>query len=173
MGDGVILVNGVPGAGKSTLARRLGAELGLPVVSKDDLKEALADAVPATFPLARLGPLAADLLWEVAAGLSGPVILESFWLADRDRAFAAAGLARCGRSQHAEVWCDVPVELARARYEARIGHVVHADRGSAADWGAWRHAEPLTSDAIRVDTSRAVDVAALAQVLGARLASAP
>ena len=31
----VILVNGLPGSGKTTLARRLGAALGVPVVSKD------------------------------------------------------------------------------------------------------------------------------------------
>jgi len=169
MDDGVILVNGLPGAGKSTLARRLGAELRLPVISKDDLKEALADAVPAPFPAARLGPLAADLMWDVAAGLSAAVILESFWLADRDRSFVAAGLARCGRSRHAEIWCDVPLELARARYAARTRHVVHSDRGRAADWDTWQHAVPLTSDAVRVDTSRDVDVPALAQVLAARL----
>jgi predicted kinase len=43
----VILVNGLPGSGKTTLARRLGAALGVPVVSKDAVKEALLTAVPA------------------------------------------------------------------------------------------------------------------------------
>ncbi|MBF8186037.1 AAA family ATPase [Nonomuraea sp. K274] len=39
----VVLVNGLPGAGKTTVARGLGRALGLPVFSKDDLKETLAD----------------------------------------------------------------------------------------------------------------------------------
>lgn len=40
-----ILVTGFPAAGKSTLAAALGRELGFPVLSKDDMKERLYDAV--------------------------------------------------------------------------------------------------------------------------------
>ncbi len=35
-----LLVNGIPGSGKTTLARRLAAELGLPLFAKDPVKEA-------------------------------------------------------------------------------------------------------------------------------------
>lgn len=166
MDDLAILVNGLPGAGKTTLARRLGDEMDLPVVSKDALKEALADAVPEGFPAAQVGALAASLMWDVAAGLEGPVILESFWLADRDRAFVEAGLARCGRPRHVEVWCDVPLDLARARFERRERHAVHGER--AADWESWQRAVPVSADAIRVDTSRDVDVARIARLVGSR-----
>lgn len=41
----LIIVQGMPGAGKTTLARRLGADLELPQISKDDLKEFLFDKV--------------------------------------------------------------------------------------------------------------------------------
>jgi predicted kinase len=40
MADLLVIVNGLPGSGKTTLARRLGAALEAPVVSKDALKEA-------------------------------------------------------------------------------------------------------------------------------------
>jgi adenylate kinase family enzyme len=43
----VVLVNGLPAAGKSTLAPPLACELGLPVISKDVIKEAHADVLGA------------------------------------------------------------------------------------------------------------------------------
>ena len=39
----VVLVNGIPGSGKTTVARRLAVELGLPLFAKDTVKEAMAD----------------------------------------------------------------------------------------------------------------------------------
>jgi predicted kinase len=41
----LIIVSGAPGSGKTTLAHRLEADLALPLISKDELKEALADAI--------------------------------------------------------------------------------------------------------------------------------
>jgi 2-phosphoglycerate kinase len=47
-----VLVGGWPAAGKSTLARSLAAELELPLLAKDEIKEALMDGLgyPATVP---------------------------------------------------------------------------------------------------------------------------
>lgn len=41
----LVIVSGAPGAGKSTLAARLGAELDLPVFDRDDLKDAMFDTL--------------------------------------------------------------------------------------------------------------------------------
>ena len=43
----LILVSGAPGVGKTTLARLLGRRLGLPVIHKDAIKEALVDVLGA------------------------------------------------------------------------------------------------------------------------------
>ena len=45
MAAGVVLVNGCPGSGKTWVARRLAAALGLPLLRKDAVKEALWDAL--------------------------------------------------------------------------------------------------------------------------------
>ena len=39
----LLIVNGLPGSGKTTLSRELAPRLGLPLISKDDIKELLFD----------------------------------------------------------------------------------------------------------------------------------
>lgn len=71
-----------------------------------------------------------------------------------------------------EVWCDVPLEVARARFAARAAgrHLVHRESSGThdGDWDGWAvGAEPLgLGTVLRVDTTRPVDVPALAALLG-------
>ena len=59
-----VLVAGPPGSGKSSLAAPLATELGLPLLTKDDIKEALMERslieVDTTQPV-DVGPLAARI----------------------------------------------------------------------------------------------------------------
>ena len=41
----LIIISGMPAAGKSTVARRISAALGFPVLEKDEIKEALFDTI--------------------------------------------------------------------------------------------------------------------------------
>ena len=65
-----VLVAGWPGSGKSTLAAGLATELGLPLLSKDEIKEALMDGLgrPETVAESRqLGRAAVLAMLRVAA----------------------------------------------------------------------------------------------------------
>ena len=170
MARDVVMVNGLPGSGKSSLAPRLAAALGAACLGKDRIKEALADAVVTEVP--GLGAVAMETVWTLAATMSGMVVVDSWWFRPRDLESARAGLARSGAAATVEIWCDVPAELARARYVARKRHTVHADAEKlATEWGGWAAAAvPLgLGPVIRVDTARTVDIRALGEDVRAAL----
>jgi hypothetical protein len=147
--------------------------LGAVLIAKDAIKEAVADAVPVA-PSVLLGVAASELMWTLAAGLPGLVLLESWWFTPRDLPFVRAGLRRCGQPRVVEVWCQVPAELAWARYAARQRHPVHEDRQRLGHgvWSQWtRQATPLgIGPTLRVHTDGRLDVAAIARAVTAALA---
>ena len=170
----VVLVNGLPAAGKSTLAPELALALGLPLLSKDLIKETHADVLGAAPPPGmtqrdwnrKLGTAASETMWALL-GLSSPgAVLESSWRADvRQR--VEAGLRRAGFAGAAEVWCEAPVPLLRERFARRwtSSHPIH---GAAPDDGEWaqmiEHAEPLgLGPVLRLDTSGPVDLVTLVE----------
>ncbi|GAA1890052.1 GNAT family N-acetyltransferase [Lapillicoccus jejuensis] len=149
----VALVNGLPGSGKTTLGRALADELGVPFLGKDLLKEGMADGLGehgTAAGSARLGATASELLWSLLAASPGGGVVESVHLPGRDEAYVAAGLRRAGHdpADVPEVWCDLPPEVARERFEARARrgrrHPVHGpQQGLDAQWERWSTAAPL------------------------------
>lgn len=164
MDGSLVLVNGLPGSGKSTLAAPLGRALRMPVVSRDLIKEALADTVDVELPTSSLGAVASEAMWKLAAMMDRSVIVESFWLTGRDETFLAQGVALIRPAASVEVWCDVPVELAHERYLTRPRHHAHDDQSRTAEWVEWaRRARPCSGFAnVTVSTATEVDVPALA-----------
>ena len=117
----LILVNGSAASGKSTLARILGDELRLPVISKDELKESLMDSLgcPDRARSRELGSATyalLSLLMErlLSAGVS--LIVDSNFshgVSDRE-ILQAAGDARI-----AQVLCQTSDDEIFRRYRAR------------------------------------------------------
>jgi predicted kinase len=183
-----VFVSGPPGAGKTTLAVPLAAELGFALLAKDRIKETLHDALGFDADLAwsrRLGAATMELLWALAADSPAAVLEANFWPDDPRHGERVQALG----ARTVEVHCSCPIEECRRRYAARAAsrHSVHvldrelrlaADAASSA--GAAVAAAPVLPDdpsadtfarsarplqlgpVVTVDTTRPVDVAALA-----------
>ena len=155
-----VVVSGPPGSGKSTLAGPLAEELGLPLIAKDTIKEALMTALgaPDVEASRRLGVAAVHTMLAVAAASPIGAVIES----NLRRSVAVGELGRLP-GPIVEVFCRCDPDVSRARYVARTGtrHPGHFDE-QRADGELWsgEAAEPVAGGwpVLEVDTDRAVDL---------------
>jgi len=165
----IVLVSGAPGAGKSTLAGPLAAELGFALLSKDIIKEALWDAVnpPAgDRPWSRrLGGAAMEVLWALAARSPRAVLEANF---RPHSAYERGRILGLGAAV-AEVYCDCPPDEAARRYAVRGAgpdrHPAHVVAVLAPDYYVEYDRPMGIGTVIRVDTTHPVDVRSLAERL--------
>ncbi|MER8057651.1 MULTISPECIES: AAA family ATPase [unclassified Streptomyces] len=154
----IVLVTGAPGAGKTTLALPLSAELRFPLLSKDHIKETLHDALEAPVDLAssrRLGAAAMRLIWALAARCPEAVLEANFLPRHPDTRPHLDSLAATVVEVHC--WCP-PAEAARRYAERAAGahpvHVVQELRPEILD----QYDRPLGyGPVITVDTTRPTD----------------
>lgn len=120
----VILVNGVPASGKSTVARQIGDALGWPVLSLDTVKQPFLDALPpgdrlfnrtlgrasyrAMFDVVRDAPVGSGFVLDAWFGLQPVECLAE--------ALEGAGVLGC-----VELWCEAPPGEIGRRYADRAG----------------------------------------------------
>ncbi|WP_433716084.1 AAA family ATPase [Nocardia sp. CA-084685] len=160
----LVLVNGLPGSGKSTLAAPLARELDAQLLSKDTVKEALAECISRPESVPSLGAIAMEAVWAMATATPQTVVIDSWWFQPRDLEFARAGIRRVSADRAIEIWCDAAVETARARYARRQRAAVHNDGlRLARDWDTWAmYGRPLElTPVIHVDTTEPTNTARL------------
>lgn len=118
----VVLVNGVPASGKSTVARGLARELGWPLLTLDTIKQPFLDELPPGDRLFNrtLGRAAYGAIWALLADASeGSFVLDA-WFGFQPLEVLQDGLRDAGVAAVAEVWCTAPAEEIGRRYAERV-----------------------------------------------------
>lgn len=122
-GKTVVLVNGVPASGKSTVARLLSEHFALPLLTIDGIKEpfmAQFEDIDRPFNR-RLGTAAYEVIWSIVADSPAScVFVIDAWFGFQPKAALEEYLKHAGITRVLEVWNQIPGELAAARYAQRL-----------------------------------------------------
>ena len=125
-----VLVSGLPGSGKTTLAKKLSPLLSLPVIDKDDVLERLFETRGVgDSSWRRALSREADAIFQQEAEASNGAILVSFWrqagmpMASGTPVDWLMRLSPCLVNLH----CDCPAEVASSRFSMRRRHPGHLD----------------------------------------------
>jgi aminoglycoside phosphotransferase family enzyme/predicted kinase len=139
----LILVGGLPGTGKTTVAGRVADELGGVLVSSDRLRKELAGISPDRHAPAEYGEgiyqqghtdrVYAELMHraERLLALGETVVLDASWHSARHREQARV-IAERGHSRLVSLRCEVDAVVAAARMRARDGSISDADAAVSA-----------------------------------------
>jgi aminoglycoside phosphotransferase family enzyme/predicted kinase len=123
----LVLIGGLPGTGKTTIANAMADRLSWTLLSSDELRHQLVPAPtgPADYRQGRYQPDVTSAVYRelldqasrcLAFGQS--VIIDASWIDERWRREAAA-IANRGEADLVELVCDAPSALAEQRIEAR------------------------------------------------------
>ena len=155
-----ILVNGVPASGKSTVSRRIAAELALPLLALDTVKEALFAELGTGDRLhnRQFGRASFGAIWALVGEFppDSAVVVDA-WFGFQPIELLQSHLGRAGVTRTVEVWCTAPPDVIAQRYadRARQRHAGHLGPDYVPELRALAaSARPLgIGPVIRVDTS--------------------
>ncbi|MBC1187229.1 MULTISPECIES: AAA family ATPase [Kluyvera] len=119
----VILVNGIPASGKSTIARQLSQTFGLPLLTIDGIKEPfMARFTDIDRPFNRqLGCAAYEAIWSIVGqSPAGCVWVIDAWFGFQPKEMLQRLVQDAGVERIIEVWNQISPEVAVARYAQRL-----------------------------------------------------
>ncbi|GCE19587.1 AAA family ATPase [Dictyobacter kobayashii] len=124
----LVIVNGLPGTGKTTLSRRLAADVRLPVFSRDGMYETLFDALDGQSNASSLeiAPATFKLLYYVAGSILAAgqaVIVEGFFGRPELRSAEFLQLQRSYDFAPLQILCKADGGVLVERFLARMGAV--------------------------------------------------
>ena len=117
-----ILVNGVPASGKSTVSRRIAAELAWPLLALDTVKEALFAELGTGDRLhnRRFGRASYGAIWALVGDFPAhSYVVVDAWFGFQPLELLQGHLSRAGVSRTVELWCTAPAEAIAQRYAER------------------------------------------------------
>ncbi len=121
-GKRMVMVNGVPASGKSTVARALADATGWPVLTLDTIKNPFLSVLPPGDRLFNrtLGQASYAAIFDLIADAPpGSAIIVDAWFGFQPREVLEQGLATAGVTELAEIWCYAPPDVIGARYATR------------------------------------------------------
>lgn len=168
----LLVVSGLPAAGKTTLAAPLARALGWPLVTKDEYKGLLYAHLP-ELAQAQSGPLSFALTYHVAGVIlaaGGSAVLETHFYRGLSEPKILA-LAGASGAQLRQLFCEAPLDTLRARHAARVAAgdrpgidlpFDHADLPPHAGWAPL----DLGAPTLRLDTTQPGTVGRARQWVG-------
>ena len=165
-----VVISGLPGSGKTTLARRLAPALNLPLIDKDDILDRL-------FEEKGIGDAAwrralsreSDAILQREAEASNGAVLVSFW--HLPGMPVDSGTPTKWLTDVINIQCVCPPDLAVTRFRQRTRHAGHLDAAGSPDASIRDLARlpPLDiQPRIDVDTSGQVNVEDLVREIESR-----
>ena len=180
MNDYCIVVTGLPASGKTTIGRKIAAQLGIPFLDKDDFLEELYDVrgLGDAAWRQRLS-LESNDQFKAAAIQQNRVVLVSHWRPQTMQGPSGTPVdwLRENYQTVIELYCKCAVDVAAERFKSRIRHPGHLDsRRDLAETIDWlnvyqSHLPVGIGQQIIIDSTDNIDIKTFAQEIMAILSA--